>query len=478
MESHSGLPAWGLDELPAPPAFNLRNAFRVIGPGAILLVGGIGGGEWLVGPAVGVQFGARLFWIATVAIVLQSLFNMEGIRYTLYTGEPILSGIMRLRPSSKLWGGAYVAATAAQLGLPSVAGGCAAVLFASFAGRTPQTGDEGGVTVLSYGVIVGTALILLGGKTIEKMLERLSWAMIVLIFTFLLAINVAFVPFDVWRATFAGFFSFGHLPEGVNLPLLGALAATAGSGGVANLAVSNWARDKGFGMGATTGAIAGAAGRKQVQLSPTGKVFRVNDESLSRWRIWWRYVVADQGWLWGGGAFLGMFLNVNLAMGIMPAGADLTEIGAGAFQAEYLSAVWSGFWLLALLNGFWVLFSTQIGNTDVLVRSITDILWIGSPAVRENRKGDVSKLYYLLLAIFTVWALIVSNWGQAMALMTLMGNIAGLVLAVSSLQILRVNTRLLPTALQPPLWRKVALVGCSLFYFGVFFTVLWDQIQS
>ena len=71
------------EDLPEPPSFSARNLFRVIGPGAILLAGGIGGGEWLVGPAIGVQYGLGLFWIATVAVALQTVLNLEAIRYTL-----------------------------------------------------------------------------------------------------------------------------------------------------------------------------------------------------------------------------------------------------------------------------------------------------------------------------------------------------------------------------------------------------------
>src|SRR3712207_4369335 len=118
-ESASGLPPWGRDDLPEPLPFGARNLFKTIGPGAILLATSIGGGEWLVGPATSVQYGVGLFWIATVAILLQLVFNLEAIRYTLYTGEPIYSGFMRLRPSSNFWSTAYVILTAMQLGLPA-----------------------------------------------------------------------------------------------------------------------------------------------------------------------------------------------------------------------------------------------------------------------------------------------------------------------------------------------------------------------
>ena len=42
---------------------------------------------------------------------------------------------------------------------------------------------------------------------------------------------------------------------------------------------------------------------------------------------------------------------------------------------------------------------------------------------------------------------------------------------LASLHLLRINTTLLPPALRPPLWRRVALVTMALFY-GAFVT-LW-----
>src|SRR5207245_4986808 len=105
--THGELPPWGIAELPAPPPFTLRNALKVIGPGAIMAATSIGGGEWLVGPAVAVKYSTDVFLIATMAIVLQVMFNLEGIRYTLYTGEPIYGGIMRLKPGPRFWAGFY-----------------------------------------------------------------------------------------------------------------------------------------------------------------------------------------------------------------------------------------------------------------------------------------------------------------------------------------------------------------------------------
>lgn len=85
---HGALPAWRTADLPEPLPFSLGNVLRTIGPGAILLAAAIGGGEWIVGPLMAVKYGPAILWIATTGIIIQSLFNLEAVRYTLYTGEP------------------------------------------------------------------------------------------------------------------------------------------------------------------------------------------------------------------------------------------------------------------------------------------------------------------------------------------------------------------------------------------------------
>lgn len=469
----SRLPECGVGELPAPPPFTRRNVARVIGPGAILLAASIGGGEWLVGPAISVQYGRDLLWIATLAILLQLLFNLEAIRYTLYTGEPVVTGFMRLRPGPRFWAPFYVVLSVAQLGLPALAAASAAAAFAAFSGRLPVAGDESALGIVSYAMLALTFALLLFGETIERTLERISWVMVVYVFGFLAVVNVFFVPAGQWLATLAGFFSVGALPAGIDLALVGALAASAACGGVGNLAVSNWYRDKGFGMAAHSGAIASATSKRADRVAVVGRVFRVDQESLQRWQEWWKYVRVDQVWLWASGCFVGMFLNVNLAASVIPAGTDLSQLGAGAYQADYLArSLWSGFWFLALLNGFWVLFSTHLGNTEILVRIVTDTVWSGSPSVRGLVRNHARTLYYLVFVAFTAWSAIALNWGSAMDLMKWLGNLAGLVLAVSSLHLLAVNSRLLPSALRPPLWRRIGLLACAVAYGSLFIAVV------
>ncbi|MBL8872683.1 MAG: hypothetical protein JNK90_23090, partial [Planctomycetaceae bacterium] len=67
--SQNGIPAWGTAELPEPKPLQWRNWASFIGPGIVMMGIQIGGGEWLLGPAVTAKYGGGLMWIATVAII-------------------------------------------------------------------------------------------------------------------------------------------------------------------------------------------------------------------------------------------------------------------------------------------------------------------------------------------------------------------------------------------------------------------------
>src|SRR5687767_1261315 len=107
LESRSGLDPWSTADLPMPPTPKGLAWLGVVGPGVIVLGVSIGSGEFLLGPAAFVRFGLQLLWVTTIAIVLQTLFNTEIMRYTLATGEPVFSGFMRTRPSSTAWAWLY-----------------------------------------------------------------------------------------------------------------------------------------------------------------------------------------------------------------------------------------------------------------------------------------------------------------------------------------------------------------------------------
>ena len=80
--------------------------------------------------------------------------------------------------------------------------------------------------------------------------------MLVMVILFLLVVNIFFIPWETWVRTFTGFFQLSGFRGKLDWPLMGSLAATAGAGGLANLTITNWMRDKDYGMGALEDLVA------------------------------------------------------------------------------------------------------------------------------------------------------------------------------------------------------------------------------
>ena len=109
-------------ELPEPPRPRGLQWISTVGPGVIVLGAAIGSGEYLLGPVSFVKYGLTLLWVTTVATLLQTVFNLELMRYTMATGEPACTGFMRTRPSSTFWAWVYAFLYFAQVGWPAWAG--------------------------------------------------------------------------------------------------------------------------------------------------------------------------------------------------------------------------------------------------------------------------------------------------------------------------------------------------------------------
>ena len=160
-----------------------------------------------------------------------------------------------------------------------------------------------------------------------------------------------------------------------------------------------------------------------------------------------------------------MALTCLLTLQFVPPGSIAGEWAVANSQAAGMaSALGPTFWYLTLICGLWILFSTQLGVVDGVPRAITDVLWSGSAAVRRWRGGDVRRVYYGVLALFTAWGCVALNLARPLTLIIIGANIAGVIFVFVSIHTLVVNRRLLPRELRPSRWREAALVGCALFY--------------
>jgi hypothetical protein len=463
---HGLLPPWGVAELPAAPTFTFRNVLRTIGPGIIGLGIAIGSGEWLLGPSVVARYGPALLWVTTVSVLLQVFINIEMARYTMYTGEPIMVGFMRTWPGPRFWSSLYGLLTFLQVGWPGWALASATAIAALVLGRIPTADDANVVKLLGYLTFGLCVLILVVGRTIERNLEYAMWVLMSVVFGYLLLVDLTMVSSGSWRAILRGFVSFGALPSGGDWLLLGAFAAYSGLGGVSNAYMTNWMRDKGFAMGATVGYIPAATGAP-VPLSPQGNVFIVTDRSLQRWKDWFRFLNVDQWAIFALGSIVGMMLVTVMSLEFVPAGTTMGGWAVADMQASAIAERHGRiFWYLTLMTGFWVLFKTQLGQSDGLVRTLTDMLWSGSARLRQRSGVDVRRMYYTILAVFVVWGCIALNLAQPLTLVVIGANVAGLNFVFLSIHTLVVNRRVLPRELKPPLWREVMVALCALFFGG------------
>ncbi len=443
-----------------------------MGPGVIALGVSIGSGEFLLGPAAFVAHGLSLLWVVFVAVTLQTIFNTEVMRYTLATGEPVFTGFMRTRPSSTLWAWVYAALYFLQVGWPAWAATAAAAIFFLFVQRLAGAADDQAIYGIGAATFLACVAILTVGRRIERTLEILNWVLVVTILGGFFVLTLLYVPAGTWLEAAAGFggfdltrATFDPLPAGADFFLLGALVAYSGSGGVVNIVLSNWARDRGYGMGERAGYIPAAAAGERGQVAHTGFIFANDAAGMGRWQGWWRIISADQWGLFWAGALLGMVLPALLYVTFLPRGTNIQGLGISAALASAIgSRTGAGVGAIIAFLGAWILFKTQLDNLEGMVRAIADILWTGSRRVRAWRGGDVRAVYYTVLGVLVVWGLIAMRLAQPIVLLQLGANIAGLIFVIAAPHLLYINTRLLPPHVRPPMWRRAALVVMTLFY--------------
>jgi len=475
-ESRSGLEPWKQAELPDPPRPKGLQWMGVVGPGVIVLGASIGSGEYLLGPVNFVKYGLTLLWVTSVAVLLQTNFNAELMRYTMATGEPANTGFMRTRPHSTFWAVIYSLLYFLQVGWPGWAGAASGAFFFLVTRRVAGPEEANIVYLIGVGTFLACVVILLFGRRIERTLEVLNWILVIVIIGSFLVLALIFVAPSTWIAAAAGFFGFApstgkfmFLPEGADYFLIGAFAGFCGAGGVINLTLSNWARDKGYGMGGVAGYIPAAVGGKKVNLAHTGFTFVPDEKSMERWRGWWRVVKVDQWVIYFFGALLGMALPALLYVTFLEPGTDIRGYGIAATLANAMEARLPLMGGVVAFLGAWILFKTQLDVLEGMVRAVTDILWTGSKRLRAWRGGDVRAIYYALLGVVVVWGMIALKMAQPILLLQISANVAGLTFVIAGVHLYYVNTRLLPEAVRPGVWPRVGLVALVVFYGGFSF---------
>lgn len=479
----TGFTDWDKDALPEPPQRFAARWTSLIGPGLLMVGANIGGGEWLFGPLVTAQYGGRVMWIATLAIILQVFYNLAVMRYALFCGETIFVGFFRTWPGPKFWTFFYLFFDAGGM-WPYLSSNAAVPLAAVILGRLPTGADEALVKTLGYAIFLAAFVPLIFGGKIYNALEKLMVVKLALVLAFLGFVVAVFVKPSTWWEIGSGFARFGSLPPGgFDWATLAAFAAVAGAGGLTNSAFSNYARDKGWGMGRNVGAIPSAVGGRTIKLSHTGKTFDLNGENISRFRGWLRHVRRDQLILWLPGCILGMALPAMFSYQFVRGVKNVDGNAVAAMSAKAFSDQHGAiFWFLTLLCGFLIMAPTQVSQLDNLCRRWTDVIWMGAGRLRKVDGNKVKYVYYAILALYGVWGLITLKvTPNPLVLAVASGVMMNIALAISGLHTLWVLLTLLPRELRPHWFSCVGLVCCSILYFAISaiaFAQQWPRLRD
>jgi hypothetical protein len=492
------MPAWGIGELPDAPEFTWRSWTTLIGPGLVLGGASIGGGEWLTGPRVSALYGGALLWLATLSIVFQVIYNLEISRYTLYTGEPILTGKFRVHPGPMFWLFVYLLLDFGSV-FPYLAANAATPLAAVILGRLPGPGDARLLGALGYIVFLAILVPLLVGGKVYNSLKALMSFKVFAVLGFLSFLALFYSTPTTWFEILSGFLKFGTLPvQGEGLPrgstdnallawlqgrpfpaldlsMLGyitAMAAISGSGGLTNTQVSGYTRDQGWGMGRHVGAIPSVIGGQQLQLAHVGMVFEVSAESVRRFRRWYRHVMRDQLAVWMPACFLGLALPSMLSIQFLQRGTEVPEAAVAAMTADGVARAVGGglgplFWYLTIFCGFLVLAPSAVTTADGVLRRWVDVLWTASPALRRLEPHRIRNVYFATLLAYACFGLISLWMGRPEKLLLWATTIYNFALGFSCWHVLAVNLILLPKEIRPGWGIRIALVLSGMFFFAL-----------
>lgn len=462
-------------DLPTPeevfkvPRLGPRELFQfAVGPSLIALGISIGSGEWLLGPLSVGQYGfVGVGWVILISALLQTFYNVECARYVVATGEVPVVGWGRVPPGWRLW----VPLSVFVVIFAFIAGGWAASagqgVYALVHGTVAPAGAEE-PRLWAIALLVVVFLITAGARRISRALELANWLLVGSILVVLLVLCLFVVPWSVWWEGVRGFFTPAAPPPGITATQLGGLAGFTALASGLNWYVMGHYRDKGYGMGYRAGYISGMRGERR-EILASGVTFPDDELNRGLWHRWYRLLLTDMWGVFFVGAMLGMLLPTILMSqavdmtGERPTRADVPTFVASALGQEYGPFLFYA----ALVLGVLILFSTQLGIFEAMVRVTTDAAHATSPRLRALVEGDPRRFYYPFMIVLLVIISIIIHLSLPVALVEWSANMSNLGALLYPFLLIYLNSRL-PRPARPRPWHYVILV-LNFLFFGFFF---------
>lgn len=446
-------------QLPSPPAFS-----TLIGPGVIMLATAFGSGEIYFWPGITMKYGFSLIWLAIIAIYIQYILNTEFARYTITTGETIITGFTRLW---KPLGWVFLACSTLPWIWPGWSKGGAEAFTWVFGGDANIIAF---ISLLLIGVTLTTS------KIVYKALEGMQKILIIGVLVCIIIVAVYVVNLDSLTALGSGMKKFPQLPTDINLSTLLAALAFCGAGGSINLATSNWIRDKGFGMGAYIPKITSPITGEPISHNDSGFFPKMNTSDVQNWKKWWALINKEQFFTFFVTGLVGLILLMLISHSLLyglniEIGMNMLKI-EGEKIAENVPYVTNNIFYLVVAAIF---FTSAIGVLDHVSRIVADIM----SSYFHRHKGilsNESKLYFFVLwamiAIGSIILLFFDN-NQPQKLLAIAGSLSGIVMFLYSILVLILNIRIASEIKKEQMpfnpfhmtvWRKIIVIIGILFY--------------
>ena len=457
------LPLREVRELPEPP----RNYWRLVGPGVVAGGVGLSSGEFVLWPYIASQVGLVLLWGAFVGVVTQFFINMEVERYTLATGETVLTGFNRFW---RHWGLLFAVMGYFANLWPGWAISSATLTSYLFGGN-PTT-----IAVVTL-LIIGFSLTF--APVVYVALERLIFVKVAAVLALVaLAVVFAIRP-ESWAALPEGFTHVGTLPPGLGIALLFSAIAFAGSGGAQNLCQSNWIRDKGFGMGQyVPRLVSPVTGVPQARdTTAASYIFEMTAPNLARWRSWWRFANVEQLFSFVLVTIVTIALTSLLAHSTvfgrpgLPNNVSFLRIEAQ--QLQEMVGPWFGVLFLAV--GAFALFGSAMGIIDYTSRLAADILKTTYvPGVSESRA-----YFWLVWGMVGVGCtILLAGLSQPLTLLVISASAGGTMMFLYSFMLTALNRRMLPDAIRIGRFRTATLIWSTLMFGSLAILTIYTQVQT
>ncbi|HSE29340.1 MAG TPA: Nramp family divalent metal transporter [Candidatus Saccharimonadales bacterium] len=449
-------PALTTRELPEAPRWT-----KAIGVGVVALGLAIGTGELILWPTLVVKFGPNILWGAFIGLTLQLFINYEVARHTLATGESFFTSSARLfKWFAPFW---LVAAFFLYI-WPGWASALGTILNALMGFGNP--------VLWAWATLILVLLMTLVGRQAYHTLEVSMKIIVPAFFILLLFVSFNNLSLNDVAQGVKGLFSIGWIPAGIDVSLFFSAIVFAGTGGMLNLCVSLWYRDKQVGMAAYSSPIKNPLTSQEQTQDVSGHTFEAKGQNLAHWKKWLSYVRGEQViifWLLGLITLFLLSINAYAVLaprGIVPEGADVAIAQAAIFGETWGDVGVKAFLIMAFL----MLFSVMWTIINAFTRIISDVIFVNShvgPLQRMFSKFkniSQSKLYYLLVVLLVIIQAALVPFSQPLPYLVLTSVLGGMVMAIYVPVILVLNNRHLAQSLRPKLFSNFILVIAALTY--------------